>query len=454
MVSPTVALDLAKATADAYARAERQLLRDIARRIERGGDIADWQSRKLAEVVEVRRAAEQVMADIDAGGLAGDAAGKAFDRGVASADAELRRRVSASAAAGQANTAPVLTMAARLQGRLEATHLPIVRRVADIYRDVIADTSRLVLAGTHTRRQATASALATMRRNGVSGFVDRAGRHWNMRSYAAMATRTTTAQAAVVGHQQKLQANGFDLVVVTDSPEECPLCRPWENRVLSLSGGDRRYSSFSEATQAGLFHPNCTHATSLYIPGATRDAIEERGPEPGEPTPPTDQEPGPGQAEPADQPGGLTRSQAQAAEAWQDDYENTINRRLRSGDTSDPVVQQLDAAIAAQDPLAGRGECHRAFAGMTPESHPEVFRHGGTFRDDGFVATTKSRDVASTYAFDTGGTVVDVRIPKGERVLDLENALRDTGQREVLVPRGREYSMLKIGGRWIATMQP
>jgi hypothetical protein len=72
----------------------------------------------------------------------------------------------------------------------------------------------------------------------------------------------------------------MDLVIVSDAPQECPLCRPWEGEVLSLSGatvgtidgsgGVRVAGTLPEATAAGLFHPGCRHSLGAYQPGITK----------------------------------------------------------------------------------------------------------------------------------------------------------------------------------------
>jgi hypothetical protein len=123
----------------------------------------------------------------------------------------------------------------------------------------------------------------------VTGFVDRAGRAWNLTSYTEMATRSTLGRAAVEAHTEQLGAAGVDLVVVSDAPEECPRCKPWEGKVLRRegpSGADvvevehateddrmvrvRVAGSLPEARAAGLLHPNCRHSISAYLPGVTQ----------------------------------------------------------------------------------------------------------------------------------------------------------------------------------------
>ncbi|CEA09900.1 Phage minor capsid protein 2 [Arthrobacter saudimassiliensis] len=59
-----------------------------------------------------------------------------------------------------------------------------------------------------------------------------------MTSCAEMAVRTSTAEAMLQGHTDRVQELGVDTVVVSDAPEECNICRPFEGKVLSISGAD------------------------------------------------------------------------------------------------------------------------------------------------------------------------------------------------------------------------
>lgn len=159
----------------------------------------------------------------------------------------------------------------------------------DLYRSVVATASGQVLLGTQTRREAAQAALDVFARKGVTGFVDTRGRGWSMEAYVEMAVRSSTAHAAVAAHVDRLQAYGQDLVIVSNAPQECILCRPWEGKVLSLSGGTigtidgaggvHVAGTLSEATAAGLFHPGCRHSTGLYQPGITKPMHDTADPE-------------------------------------------------------------------------------------------------------------------------------------------------------------------------------
>lgn len=292
-VSPTLAEGLTQATVDAYLEAERSLLERIARALARGIDAPAWAEQQLLQVQRFRRDAEELLDQlaIRVTGTVGEAVAVAANRGTAAAAAEL----------GTALGRPVDDMLGALPGRqavvrlvteavgqVTATHPRILRSAEDVYRSVIADVVSRTLLGSDTRRDTAQAALDRFARRGVTGFVDRAGRGWDLASYTEMAVRTATAHAAVDAHTERLGAAGIDLVVVSDAPQECKLCRPWEGKVLSLSGGvvgaiDAEHATrdgkrvrinvagtLRQARAAGLYHPGCRHSHSAYLPGVTR----------------------------------------------------------------------------------------------------------------------------------------------------------------------------------------
>jgi hypothetical protein len=174
-----------------------------------------------------------------------------------------------------------------------ATHRGILRGVEDGYRQVIAESAATPLLGVATRRQATQAAMSRFADRGLRTFVDRAGRSWQMTSYAEMATRTAVGRAAVEAHGDRLRAAGLSLVIVSNAPHECPVCRPWEGEVLALDGPGgartveaghavedgravtvRIAGSVEEARLAGFQHPNCRHSLSAFLPGVTTPPVE------------------------------------------------------------------------------------------------------------------------------------------------------------------------------------
>lgn len=102
-------------------------------------------------------------------------------------------------------------------------------------------------------------------KRGVTGFKDRSGKMWNMRTYTEMVERTTTMEAHLQGTANRLAEQGHDLVKVSTHLGACELCQPWQGQILSITGKTEGYPTLEEAKAAGLFHPNCRHAYGLYV---------------------------------------------------------------------------------------------------------------------------------------------------------------------------------------------
>lgn len=268
-VSPDMAANVAKELLDTYLAAERLMLQAVARRLARGIDTDGWAEAKLAETVAMRRELERIVRNLEDATPAQirRAIERAYGLGTAAAGNDLAAtgRVAVAFTGGGEGVA-IRTLASELYGTLSQVGLASLRATEDIYRDVIFDATRQVSVGTLTRRQAAQSALDVFASRGISGFIDAAGRNWEMATYAEMAVRTSAGRAAVAGHGDKLADSGLDLVQVSDAPEECEICRPWEGRVLSLRGRTPNRPTLADAEAAGLFHPNCRHSIGLYDP--------------------------------------------------------------------------------------------------------------------------------------------------------------------------------------------
>ncbi|MGW1760991.1 phage minor capsid protein [Streptomyces mirabilis] len=292
-IHPGMVDDLAERTRDLYAAAEERLLGIIARQLADGLDAPGWVERKLAAVQAVRRAAQGVVDELGKAVSLDvfDAVAEAYNTGRRAAVAELgalsddgRRLVDDVTPNAQA----VDRLAQETVDRLTSTHRSILRAVDDQYRTVVAEVTATPLLGTGTRRQATQDAMRRFADRGITSFTDRAGRRWQLTSYAEMAVRTSVGRAATEAHTRTLAEAGVDLVIVSDSPRECPLCRPWERKVLTVGGADGERTveaehavedgrtvgvnvagSLDEARRAGLQHPNCRHSVSAYSPGIT-----------------------------------------------------------------------------------------------------------------------------------------------------------------------------------------
>jgi hypothetical protein len=124
---------------------------------------------------------------------------------------------------------------------------------------------RGTVVGYDTWKQTAKRYREQLAERGVTGFKDRSGRMWNMRTYTEMVARTTTQQAHTEGTLNRLSEQGHDLIIVSRHRSPCELCGVWEGKVLSITGKTKGYPTFEQAKAAGLMHCNCRHAVSLYI---------------------------------------------------------------------------------------------------------------------------------------------------------------------------------------------
>lgn len=278
---PDDARMFAQGLRDIYADAEARILTTLADRVGRGLDRPDWLDTRLAAQRALLRDVDRLLADLDdqVPGAVQRAVDLAYNRGVATAAAEAGAAGVPGELFGSIRQTGAEAVIARAAiDPLGGMRYQIRRAIPDIFDKVTQAAAAEVLTGTSTRRDASARMLARLTKDGIKGFVDRSGREWEMGAYAEMATRSATMNAALQGHTDRLVSYGVDTIMVSDAPEECRVCRPWEGRVLSLSGstsgrlsdGVTIAGTLAEARSAGLYHPGCRHSHSIYIPGVTK----------------------------------------------------------------------------------------------------------------------------------------------------------------------------------------
>ena len=269
--------DLTLKVGRVYAQAERDIIQRIANRLKKDKtlDIRDWEVKKLRELQTLRSGIEkQIVAKLDNFNdkELNDIIQQLYMQGSDSAIVDLNKVYPAGEVVsdfGAIDEATIANYAKALKDNLNGTHLRLVRATDDVYRRAVSRGVETVLTGTGTRIQGSQKVLNEFANRGVTGFVDRSGRSWSLRTYAEMATRTVSARARIDGSLNRFQQNGEDLVVVSAHAESCPICDPWEGRILSISGRSEDYPSVSEAEADGLWHANCTHNATLWVEGLT-----------------------------------------------------------------------------------------------------------------------------------------------------------------------------------------
>jgi hypothetical protein len=270
---------------------EADILRRIAGTLAGGIDAPGWQVRKERQVSVLRASIEGAIGGfiVDGQRAAGETIDSAWTLGINAGLSDLEPVLLGALTAGNLPGARGLyALSAELSGAIASTRHGILRSAMDIFRTAVAQTAGQVLLGARTRRDVAQQVLNRLASSGVTGFTDTAGRRWQLASYTEMATRTVAQRAMTKAHTDTLQANGHDLIIVSNAPQECVRCRPWENQILSLIGEGRRRltvasavelneavtvdvaGSLDEAKRAGLYHPNCRHSHAAYLPGLTK----------------------------------------------------------------------------------------------------------------------------------------------------------------------------------------
>lgn len=260
-----------------YSAAEQQLITEETNLARRALAAPDFSTR-LVLLIDMRRVANRIatMLHLRSQPLAQRIAIVAAEQGQRVASRELRGLVAsdqwfalADHAASAANQ-----IALDLIDKLTAVQNRILRFPDDAYRALTAQAASALVQGRATPAQAQSQAWRDLTGRGITGFVDRRGRQWNLASYVDMAVRTAGQRAFNASHLARLTALGVQYVTVSDDGHPCPLCAPWQGKVLSIgmfpSGDVPVAGSLEQATAAGLFHPNCRHVIVSFTPGVSQ----------------------------------------------------------------------------------------------------------------------------------------------------------------------------------------
>lgn len=161
------------------------------------------------------------------------------------------------------------------------------RQENDIYRRVgleLVAQGQAIGAGVRKTAQEIFNALA---REGVTAFVDKAGRNWSLHTYCSMVARTTSRQAEVLAVLTADESH--DLYKISSHNTTCKICAPLEGRVYSKSGKDPDFpplaAAFGKVDPNGPedlsntwlnIHPGCLHVLMTWTPaGRSEEEIQK-----------------------------------------------------------------------------------------------------------------------------------------------------------------------------------
>lgn len=260
---------------EAYGRAEEEILREMAEGLKADPN--------LSQIRRLRRQAERIASDL----------GEITPQLV---EAELRLLIEQGSTDAfsqvlrprfEVPTAPsILMVVGELSTALSGVAQGILRAPEDVYRIVTQQNVANALIRGEARQKTVQKALRDYAARGVTGFVDRAGREWNMTSYVDMSVRTAKLRAYREQHSATLQAMDLNLIQIHGGNDICDMCGPWTRKVISLDptlgAGNHRVESYDgsmvtvhidgtidDAIADGLEHPNCRCTRVAFIPGMT-----------------------------------------------------------------------------------------------------------------------------------------------------------------------------------------
>lgn len=253
-----------------YEEAERTMMKRVASRLNRGITQPGWAEKKYGEMRDVSR---QMTAYVDhLSKTRGEMQKRFLEQAYADARAAMISDAQTFAGLSEIqgltpNTLKVINILSELDSSMNAADRMILRKINDAYAGIVGRVSALVATGSITYREAVQRELNDFANRGITSFMDRAGRSWDMETYAEMATLTAIERATREGYLDAMAEFEYDLAQISDHYGACPICEAWQGVIISVSGETRGYPTLSEAEAAGVFHPRCMHDISVYYEG-------------------------------------------------------------------------------------------------------------------------------------------------------------------------------------------
>ena len=157
----------------------------------------------------------------------------------------------------------------------------------DVYRRIGLEQVALQQATGRGTYKMLPGFVEQLRREGITAFVDKAGRNWSLHTYCSMVSRTTSRQAEVMAVLTADPAQ--DLYQISSHGTTCGICAPLEGRVYSKSGTDPDFPplslAFGKQDPAGPdtlantwlnIHPSCLHSILPWTPaGRSEEELAE-----------------------------------------------------------------------------------------------------------------------------------------------------------------------------------
>lgn len=283
--------------------------------------VFEYQSKMLAQMGQVRKeTVDIIMQNLDG---ADDALRNALEAAIMDALKDETPKLRDAAQKGLLGTAEPPEVAPNQMNafqmyykqsadKLNLVNTAMLESTESAYRQTVSNICSVILKTNHTQdilnvstgevvtgvsawNSAMHGAVRKMVENGLTGFIDHAGRRWSPEAYVAMDIRTTMFNASREAIWENANSFGSDLYQVSSHIGARPLCYPWQGKVISrtdrvrdvqdLDGNKIHVYAQSETTYgqaAGLFGINCKHYPMTFIPGVSTLRGQPQDPEENE----------------------------------------------------------------------------------------------------------------------------------------------------------------------------
>ncbi|MCY9760919.1 phage minor capsid protein [Paenibacillus alvei] len=279
-----------------FAEMELDLIKSMQRNLRRhedeeeemGFEWEQWQQRKLQDLQKYRKETRQLVRKYEPEveqavdtGIRG-----AFRRGVDRVrslwDKITGKRPKVESEDGsdssffKINEERVNALAVASQNDLKKARHAMLRQADDVFRQTIFKAQVYMNSGAASLNQAVDMATKDFLDKGFDCIEFSNGRRMNVASYAEMALRTSSQRAVFAGEGAKRDQLGIRTVVISSHNNCSELCLPYQGKVFIddvYSKGtvkDGKYPLLSMAMANGLFHPNCRHNMTTFVPGTSR----------------------------------------------------------------------------------------------------------------------------------------------------------------------------------------
>lgn len=313
------ALEISEKLEMVYAEITSRLLVNLAKYfdVKKDTDIDQWEQDRLNDIDKIFRESISIVADGSAenAALINDALHESMDTELAPLDkmlnnavkeGKVERPISEHWESSERIYEQLKNFAAQVRDKtnlvnstmLASTREAYLQTVQTVAQDFKAAQEKLessvlsVFTENENYTTAVRKAIRGMADKGITGFIDRAGRHWSPEAYVNMVTRTTIHNTAIAGQRERSAEYGVTTFQIGPNKPSRPLCAPYVGWICSwdgssgtihdLDGNAYEYVSIFDTSYgepAGIFGINCGHSPFTFVDGYSVPRYHEMTPE-------------------------------------------------------------------------------------------------------------------------------------------------------------------------------